>query len=264
MKHCTTALAFALVVCLGTSADATLITNGSFESVPSSATGSGLIPTGWFHTNPASPAGSRADTFSNDGSYGLAPGATIFDSFIGASAHDGIRWVAGVSASSHSATNMTVAGEAFGTALTQTLIAGESYQLDAFLYRNTDVNIQSFDKPGGYQLFLSGTTNGTGAVLLGALGMVTTNSWQARSLTFSAPSDAASRPYLIFVPYWVSNPFGSGFANSYIGIDDVSLVSLSTPVPAPAGLILALSGLATLTLHKGRHWMRTGASAVEC
>jgi len=250
-----------LLLVVADQAQASLISNGSFETVPNSSTGEGLLPTGWFHTPPSLPASSRASTFSNNGSYGLDPGED--GAFIGATAGDGIRWVAGVSAASHGPTNATVAGEAFGTTLTELLVAGDSYQLDALLFRNTNVNLFSADKPGGFQLFLSSTTSGTGATLLGALSMVTSNSWQSRSLTFEAPSDAASRPYLIFVPYWVSFPGGSAYPNSYIGIDDVSLVALSvpSPVPAPSGLVLALSGLGSWLTLRFRQRGRNGSSA---
>jgi hypothetical protein len=256
MKYVATACSFLLLCILATPTQASLISNGSFETVPNGSTGEGLLPTGWFHTTPSLPASSRASTFSNNGSYGLDPGED--GAFIGATAGDGIRWVAGVSDGAHGSANTTVAGEAFGTTLTELLVAGDSYQLDALLFQNTNVNLFSADKPGGYQLFLSSTTSGAGAALLGALPMVTSNSWQSRSLTFEAPNDAASRPYLIFVPYWVSFPGGSAYPNSYIGIDDVSLVALSvpSPVPAPSGLVLALSGLGswlTLRFRLGRN-----------
>lgn len=246
MKCLATAGPFLLLCILATPTQASLISNGSFETVPNGSTGEGLLPTGWFHTSPSLPASSRASTYSNDGSYGLDPGED--GAFIGATAADGIRWVAGVSAASHGPTNGTVAGEAFGTTLTELLVAGDSYQLDAEIYRN----LNGVNHYGGYQVFLSATMSGSGATLLGALAIATTNSWQSSSLTFLAPSDAASRQYLILVPYYVGWPYGSPYPNSYIGIDDVSLVALSvpSPVPAPSGLVLALGGLGSwLTLR---------------
>lgn len=247
MKCLATAGSFLLLFVLADEVQASLIFNGSFEQVPNSNTGAGLLPTGWFHTNPSRPASSRASTFSNDGGYGLAPGGE--GDFIGATAAEGIRWVAGVSDGSHGPTNGTVAGETFGTTLLELLVAGDSYQLDAELYRNLNGAVNHY---GGYQVFLSATMSGSGATLLGALEIATTNSWQSRSLTFLAPSDAASRQYLILVPYYVGWPYGGPYPNSYIGIDDVSLMALSvpSPVPAPSGLVLTLSGLGSwLTLR---------------
>ncbi len=71
MKCLVTAGSFLLLFVLADEVQASLIFNGSFEQVPNSNTGAGLLPTGWFHTNPSLPASSRASTFSNDGGFAL-------------------------------------------------------------------------------------------------------------------------------------------------------------------------------------------------
>ena len=50
-------------------ANANLIRNASFEDIPGAAFGQGIMPSEWVIAN------SSPDTYSNDGSYGLAPSA---------------------------------------------------------------------------------------------------------------------------------------------------------------------------------------------
>lgn len=263
MKCLAIAGSFLLLFVLADHAEASLIFNGSFEQVPNSNAGAGLLPTGWFHTNPSLPAGSRASTYSNDGSYGLDPGED--SNFSGVIAAAGIRWVAGQSRDNHGASNATVEGEAFGTELTELLVPGGSYQFEAELFRERLGSVYGAFHAGGYQLFLSAGTSGAGATLLGALDYVSLESWQSRSLSFTAPSDSGSRPYLILVPYYQGiSPYDGPYAVSYIGIDDVSLVALSvpSPVPTPSGLVLALSGLGSWVTLRLRRRSRKSDSVI--
>lgn len=262
MKCLATAGSFLLLCTLATPTQASLIANGSFETVPNGSTGQGQIPTGWFHTNPSSPASSRANTYSNDGSYGLDPGEG--GDFSGVMAAAGIRWVAGQSHDYHESSSVIVEGEAFGTELTELLVPGGSYQFEAELFRERIGSIYGAFHAGGYQLFLSAGTTGANATLLGALDYVSAESWQSRSLSFTAPSDSGSRPYLILVPYYQNiSSYDGPYAVAYIGIDDVSLVALSvpSPVPAPSGVVLALSGLGSWLTLRFRQRGRNGSSA---
>src|SRR5262245_2175534 len=93
---------------------ANLIQNPSFEQTPCSTPcnqGQGVMPSNWLILNVT------PDTWSNDGSYGLPPDA--FGDFTGATAQDGIRWVAGWS----------LAVEIFGQALASPLVPGQQYTL---------------------------------------------------------------------------------------------------------------------------------------
>ncbi len=224
----------AVLICFGGTAESAIITNGSFETVPSGATGQGILPSGWLNAPIIVPG---ADTYSNDGSYGLAP--SDFGNFTGVIAFDGIRWVAG-SAFGRLSTSTTVGGEAFGTTLAMALTPGTAYQLDAHLYQalRSDLN-----NPGGYHLFLASDNSAAGlaaATLLGALAPTTTGvgAWEARSLGFVAPLDAASRPFLVFAPYQATA------GNTYPGIDAVVLSASAIPEPSSLALfVLASTGL---------------------
>lgn len=88
---------------------ADLLVNPSFETVPSSETGQGFLPSDFVSAASIDPG---ADTYSNDGSYGLTPAA--FGNFPGLTAQDGIRWVAGA--------DFGTTSEAFGQALSTPLI----------------------------------------------------------------------------------------------------------------------------------------------
>jgi hypothetical protein len=224
-----TLAAIALSVALAATAEAGLIPNGSFETVPGGATGQGILPSGWEQCGPFIPG---ADTYSNDRSYGLAP--SDFGNFTGVTAFDGIRWVVG-GAFGREASSTRVGGEAFGTTLETVLTPGTAYELDVHVHQalRSDLN-----NPGGYHVFLAegNTASGiAGAFLLGAFAPTTRNAWEARSLAFVAPSDADSRPFLIFAPYQFSD------GNAGPGLDAASLAEAQiAAVPEPATISFVL------------------------
>jgi hypothetical protein len=237
---------FVFVAVLGWSATARagFILNGSFETVPpGGATGQGLLPTGWIDVSAFFPIG--ADTYSNDGSYGAFP--STFGNFSGITAFDGIRFVAGASFGRLAGTS-TIGGEAFATALTAPLTAGTAYRLDTVLHQalRSDLN-----NPGGYDLFLASDSTPaglSGSVKVGSLNPTTgSTAWEARSLTFTAPADVATRPYLVFAQYQ------SGEGNSYTAIDAVSINAFSvSAAPEPSSLFLAVAGVTAFAVFKSR------------
>ena len=199
-------------------AKANLISNASFEDVPSTATGQGILPTDWVNIPPPTPT---ADTYSNDGSYGLAPSAG--GNFTGVTAYDGIRWVAGWSAQGQ---------ESFGQWLGTSLVAGVEYDLSGWLHQavRNDLNY-----PGGYNVYLTNTP-GVQTELLGFLGSTTSVSagWDQFGFSFTATDTMASLGFLEFAP--IATQGGS----AYPGLDLVSLEAVSS-VPEPS--IIALLGI---------------------
>ncbi len=197
-----------------TCANANLIRNPSFETIPGLNTGQGILPSEWIVMN------SSPDTYSNDGSYGLSP--SFSGNFSGVTAHDGDRWVAGWS-------NVS-GGERFGQFLSSTLTGGQDYTFSSYLIQ---AKRSDLDHTGGYELYLTDFTGdiSTGA-LLGSIGP-TTNSddWEFSSLTFTAPGNANSLDLLIF------KPFGDSFGHAYPGLDSVDLSLASVPVPAAVWLM---------------------------
>ena len=231
-------VAFAFIV--GTAAEAQLISNGSFETIPGQANGQGILPSGWL------PVTVSPDTYSNDGTFGLSPGD--FGNFTGVTAFDGTRWVAGA-AFGRAATDTAVGGESIGTTLVMTLTPGNIYRLDAHLYQAVRPDLNN---PGGYHLFLASDATASGvaaAVLLGALSSTSgIDAWESRSLTFVAPVDANSRPLLILAPYQATT------GNSYPGIDNLSLIA----VPEPVSILLASVGVIVGTSRRvTRNWAPT-------
>ncbi len=110
-----------LVLGLVQLAQANLITNASFEVVPNNNTGQGILPSNWVNIPPPTPT---ADTYSNDGSYGVAPSA--YGNFTGVTAKDGIRWVAGWSSAGQ---------ESFGQFLGSSLTANTDYAMSGWLHQ---------------------------------------------------------------------------------------------------------------------------------
>ena len=205
-------------------ASGNLLRNRSFEDVPSSATlGQGVLPNDWKIVSVT------PDTYSNDGSFGLPPNA--FGNFVGITAQNGIRWVAGWS----------LAFETFGQLLSVPLVPGESYDLSGYLIQAARPDL---DFPGGYDLYL--TTDDTGNLFsgkhLGRIGPTTDlASWESFSLPFTAPVDANSLPFLYFVPY-VQGSSGA----AYPGLDNLTLSSRTHSAGIPdCGNTLGLFGLAS-------------------
>lgn len=195
-----------------TTARATLITNGNFETVPSGATGQNLMPTDWV----AAP-GTSPDTYSNDGSYGLTPSG--FGNFPGVTAHEGIRWVAGWS----------LLPEDFGQFLASPLVAGNDYELSGWMHQALRTDL---DNPGGYNVYMTDTP-GVLTEFLGFLGPTTSVAagWQLHSFSFNATPAMASLSFIEFSPVKMAE------GESYPGLDLVSLDVVSEqPVPAPGTL----------------------------
>ena len=202
-------------------AQANMFTNASFEDVPNSNTGQGILPSGWVNIPPPSPT---ADTYSNDGSYGLLPSAN--GNFTGVTAKDGIRWVAGWSAKGQ---------ESFGQYLASNLITNIEYTISAWLHQavRSDINY-----PGGYEIYLTNTP-GVHTEYVGFLGSTTsvTDGWQQYSFNFTANSSMSSLGFLEFAPIVTA-----GTGEAYPGLDLVSL----TVVPAPGAALLGLLGLSAV------------------
>ena len=157
-------LAVVLLVGFATCANANLIRNPSFETIPGSVLGQGIMPSEW--TTAHVTAGPGADTYSNDGSYGVSP--SELGNFTGVTALDGIRWVAGWSA----------ADEHFGQTLSAPFIGGQSYMFSGYLIQAKRSNL---DHPGGYALYLTPDATGNigAGALLGNIGPTTnSNDWE--------------------------------------------------------------------------------------
>lgn len=221
------ALGLVAILALAPSVEANLINNPSFEIVPNGNTGQGLLPTGWVNIPPPTPT---ADTYSNDGSYGLPPSG--FGNFTGVTAHDGIRWVAGWSAQGQ---------ESFGQFLGSNLVAGTEYLLSGWLHQAFRSNLNN---PGGYEVYLTNTP-GTHTALTGVLGPTTSFAagWTQFSFTFTATQEMANLGFLEFAPVPTSG-------SAYPGLDLVSLTATSVPEPGTLGLFGA--GLVALFLARRR------------
>lgn len=214
-----------LSMIIASSAQANLIRNASFENFSTQRFGQGFLPDDWITT---ASGGLPADTYSNDGSFGLAP--SRFNNFIGVTAYDGIRWVAGWSRDR----------ESFGQWLTSNLVAGSQYKLSGWLHQAVrgDLNYA-----GGYEIYLTDTP-GTRLEFLGFLGSTTSVSagWQEYSFTFTATEAMANLGLIDFGPILTAN---AGYA--YPGLDLVSLTAISSDtgsneVPTPSSVALLALG----------------------
>jgi len=205
---------FALVVSCGSWASANLITNPGFED-SSVAAGQGIMPVGWFATS------GTPDTYSNDGSFGLAPSG--FGNFPGVTSHGGNCWIAGWSA----------IPESFMTSLTSPMSPGTVYTMSGWLHQALRADL---DNRGGYDVYFG---NGFSAsILAGHLGdtVSTGAGWQSYSFSF-VPTAAYDSIFFM--------PTGS---SSYPGLDDVSLEA----VPEPASIASMGLGLVALLRRRNR------------
>jgi hypothetical protein len=192
--------------CLGA-----LLTNGSFEQIPGAGIGQGRLPADFVQAGNIFPG---ADTYSNDGSYGMAPGA--YGNFIGAAAQDGLRFAA--------AAEFGTGGpnEAFGQELAAPLTAGALYEFSAYIRDS----FRAGTTRGGFELMLSPTShfNDPNVISLGQLSATTgVNDWVRRTVLFEAPTDASTRRFLILAPYSISS------IEAYIGIDNMNLTVVFLP-----------------------------------
>lgn len=217
------ALVVAFSVILGTAGvveAANLLRNPGFETIPGTVYGQAILPSDWIQL-----MGMGADTYSNDGSYGLNPGD--FGNFPGVTAHGGIRWVAGWNGGP----------ESFAQELTAALTPGTAYDLSAFLITAKRGDISA---SGSYEISLTSDLNQPNWVVLGTLSPLSGAGWSGSTLTFVAPHDAGALSYIVLKPV-------SGDANSsYPGIDDLSLTARSAPVPEPVTMLLLGPGLLAL------------------
>ncbi|MBM4231517.1 MAG: hypothetical protein FJ184_12355 [Gammaproteobacteria bacterium] len=205
------------------SVSAGLITNGSFEAPTGFAVDAqGSMPPSWFVTN-MSP-----DLYSTDGLFGLSPNA--FGNFTGVTAQSGLGWVAG----------WTDVTESFAQNLNTLLTPGLEYQIDGYLRQavRSDLN-----NPGAYRILLNSSNSLAGAVEVASWGPTTAgaNSWEFRTATFAAPSNADSLPWLIFRPY------ASGLGGAYPGLDNVVLTAV--PEPSSTALVSAILVSLIATRH---------------
>jgi len=180
-------------------AGANLLRNPSFESVPGPMQGEGLMPSDW------TILAVTPDTYSIDGSFGLPPSA--FGNFAGVVARDGIRWVAAWGTST---------SEVFGQQLSSPLLPNQSYQLSGWVHRAIRSDLAN---PGTYEILLApNPPTPQNAVVLGQFAPAVNPQWEPRSLTFAAPPDSTSRPWLVFRPV----PTGT-VLSTYPGLDLLGL-----------------------------------------
>jgi hypothetical protein len=207
---------FSYMGMLSEATSANLLRNQSFEQTPCVTPcnrDQGFMPSDWLSLNVT------PDTYSNDGSYGLAP--SDFGNFTGATAQDGLRWVAGWSA----------AVEIFGQILTSPLIPGQEYTLSAHLREAVRGDLAH---PGTYQIELwDSADNAADKIVIGSFQPLIANqgAWELRTLAFTAPTEADTYSVLAF------RPLGSDAGSAYPGVDNVVLEEAAqTCVQPPSGM----------------------------
>jgi hypothetical protein len=198
-------VAAGVMVIAQTAWGANLLRNGSFETTPCRTPcnqDQAYLPSEWLALS------STPDTYSNDGSYGLAPDA--WGNFVGVTAEDGIRWVAAWSADS----------EVFGQVLTAALVPGGSYSLSAYVRESARTDLVN---PGTYQIELWDSTDSSSAnkIVVGSLQPDINNpaAWELRTLAFNAPAQASTYRVLAFRVIKYAGP------DVYPAIDYISLLA---------------------------------------
>jgi len=228
-------------------AQAALFSNASFETVPNNGLGQGLLPTGWINATNTTPG---ADTYSFDNTYGLTTGS--FNHFLSPfTPYDGNRWVAGADFGNG-------LREGIGQLLPINLVAGDMYDFQAAVTYTTLFG-GGTPRSGGWELILSPTASVADplAVSVGSLAATQLDTWQVRTLSFVAPTSAASLPYLLLLPY--SDVRGSV---AYLGIDGPISIERSQVgvVPEPASCLAWLAGIAAVAGWR-RHGRRCSIAA---
>jgi hypothetical protein len=203
---------------------ANLIRNGSFELTPCVTPcnqDQGYMPSDWLALSVT------PDTYSNNGSYGLAPDA--WGNFIGVTAEDGIRWVAAWSADS----------EVFGQLLATALVPGKTYTLSAYVRETARSDLAN---PGSYQLELWDSTSATAnKVVLGTLqpAIDNPNAWELRTAPFTAPAEAATYRVLAFRVIKFSGP------DVYPAVDNVALIGEAADICSQPSATVVIDGCDT-------------------
>jgi RHS repeat-associated protein len=191
-----------------------LLQNPSFETIAAPATGQGLLPLGWVSAN------SSPDTFSTDGSFGLAPGD--FGWWASApSAEDGLRWVAGEGAGDSADPSVD---EGIAQVLATPLVTGVNYDVSGYIRQGDRSDLAN---PGGYDVWLaSGLSLADPRVRVARLAPTSdSQDWAYRSAVFQVPAGLGFTPAaVIFVPYAADHSL-----DTYIGLDNVSLVGPPPP-----------------------------------
>jgi hypothetical protein len=224
-KHILCCLTIVFMGFLSETTSTNLLRNPSFEQTPCTTPcnqDQAFMPSDWLSLN-FSP-----DTYSNDGSYGLYPSG--FGNFTGATAQDGIRWVAGWS----------LYEETFGQVLTAPLTPGQEYTLSAYLRESVRWDLAH---PGTYQIELWNSTDISSAdkIIIGSFQplIANQNAWELRRLIFIAPPEAATHTVLAF------RPVGSDAGPAYPGIDNLVLSASSFTsqcAPPPPNMVSWWSG----------------------
>lgn len=190
-----------------------LVTNGDFESLPAEMeglTGQGLFPPPWLNTDSVVPG---ADTWSEDGSFGLAPAE--YGRFPGVTDPDGRRWAGGGGGGAPD-----FMWETFGQQLAAPLLAGATYDFSAQVHQGAGVAgifcLDVVDVP-----LVDGAPPAPEARVAACCFDATTGSgdWEARSCTFVSAIAATG-----MIVRSVSVAAGE---TPYPGIDDIVL-SLAT------------------------------------